>query len=87
VSIVRRAPVVPESQLDFVPACWVVLALGAGRLLLRGGKLGKLGLAGLAWTFLPRKLKLWAVGLALAATVVVVGSLAAIALLVMQIAS
>jgi hypothetical protein len=87
VSIVRRAPVVPESQLDFVPARWVVLALGAGRLLLRGGKLGKLGLAGLAWTFLPRKLKLWAVGLALAATVVVVGSLAAIALLVMQIAS
>ncbi len=83
-SIVRRAPVVPESQLDFVPARWVVLALGAGRLLLRGGKLG---LAGLAWTFLPRKLKLWAVGLALAASIVVVGALAAIALLVLQIAS
>ncbi len=86
-SIVRRATAVPDSELEFVPARWLVIALGATRLLLRGGKLGQLGLAGLAWTFLPRKLKLWAVGLALAATVVVVGSLAAIALLVLQIAS
>jgi hypothetical protein len=86
-SLVRRVTAVPESELEFVPARWVVVALGATRLLLRGGKLGKLGLAGLAWTFLPRKLKLWAVGLALAATIVVVGSLAAIALLVLQIVS
>ena len=86
-SIVRRATVGPVSQVAFVPARWVVLALGAARMLLRGGKLGKLGLAGLAWTFLPRKLKLWAVGLALAATIVVVGALAAIALLALQIAS
>ena len=86
-SIVRRTTAVPDSELAFVPARWVVVALGATRLILRGGKLGKLGLAGLAWTFLPRKLKLWAVGLAIAATVVVVGSLAAIALLVLQIAS
>ena len=86
-SIVRRADAAPDSELAFVPARWVMVALGATRLLLRGGKLGKLGLAGLAWTFLPRRLKLWAVGLALAAAVVVVGFLAAIALLVMQIAS
>ena len=86
-SLVRRADAVPESELAFVPARWVVVALGATRLLLRGGRLGKLGLAGLAWTFLPRKLKLWAVGLAVAATIVVIGSLAAIALLVLQIAS
>lgn len=86
-SLVRRADAVPESELAFVPARWVVVALGATRLVLRGGKLGKLGLAGLAWAFLPRKLKLWAVGLAVAATIVVIGSLAAIALLVLQIAS
>ena len=85
-SLVRRADAVPESELAFVPARWVVVALGTARLL-RGGRLGKLGLAGLAWTFLPRKLKLWAVGLAVAATIVVIGSLAAIALLVLQIAS
>jgi hypothetical protein len=87
VSLVRRATAVPESELDFVPARWVVVALATTRLLLRGGKIGKLGLAGLAWTFLPRKLKLWAVGLVLAASIVVVGALAAIALLVLQLTS
>jgi hypothetical protein len=87
VSIVRRATVAPEQELRFVPARWVVVALEATRIFLRGGKLGKLGLAGLAWTFLPRKLKLWAFGLALAAAIVVAGALAAIALLAMQLAS
>jgi hypothetical protein len=86
-SIVRRTNTVPERDVEFVPARWVVVGLGAARLLLRGGKFGKLGLVGLAWTFLPRKLKLWAAGLALAATIVVIGAMAAIALLVLQLAS
>ena len=32
-SLVRRADAVPESELAFVPARWVVVALGATRLL------------------------------------------------------
>jgi glutaminase len=53
--------------------------------LLRGGKLGKLGIAGLVWAVLPRKLKLAAWGLVLGAAIVLLGSLAALALLAMQL--
>ena len=55
-------------------------------MLLRGGKLGKLGIAGIAWSLLPRKAKMVAVGLIVAGSLVLAGSLAALALLVMQLA-
>ena len=75
----------PEPGFRFVPAGWLVAAMGASRVLLRGGKLGKLGIAGLVWAVLPRKLKLAAWGLALGASIVLLGSLAALALLAMQL--
>ena len=86
-SLIRRAPAPqpPDEGIRFVPAGWVVAALTVGRVVLRGGRLGKLGIAGLAWTFLPRKLKLIALGLALAAVIVVIGSVSAFALLVLQL--
>ena len=37
----------PEPGVRFVPAGWLVAAVGVSRVLLRGGKLGKLGIAGL----------------------------------------
>ena len=44
-----------------------------------------LGLAGLVWAYTPRTLKIVAAGLALAATIVLVGALAAITLLALQL--
>ena len=63
-----------------------MLALTASRLVFRGGRLGKLGLAGLVWSIVPRKLKLVAICFAVAALIVVAGSLAAVALLALQLA-
>ena len=76
---------VPQPGVRFVPAGWLVAAVAASRVLLRGGKLGKLGIAGLVWAVLPRKLKLAAWGLVLGAAIVLLGSLAALALLAMQL--
>jgi hypothetical protein len=84
-ALLRRQTVAAEPDVRFVPARWLVVALGVSRMLLRGGKLGKLGIAGIAWSLLPRKLKLIAIGLVVAASIVVAGSLAAIALLLMQL--
>jgi hypothetical protein len=73
------------TELRFVPAGWLVAALGAARIWLRGGSLGPLGIAGLVWSVAPRPLKLAAVFLVAAATIVLVGALAAIVLLAMQL--
>jgi hypothetical protein len=69
----------------FVPARWLVVVLTILRLLVRGGKLGKLGIAGLVWSVAPRKLKLVVAGFAVAAAIVLVGAIAAITLLVVQL--
>ena len=73
------------TEFRFVPAGWLVAALGAARIWLRGGSLGTLGIAGLVWSVTPRPLKLAAVFLVTAATIVLVGALAAIVLLAMQL--
>lgn len=74
------------SELRFVPARWVlVLAAIAARLLLKGGTLGKFGIVGLVWAFAPRKLKFAAAGLAASAMIVLVGAVAAITLLTLQL--
>jgi hypothetical protein len=48
----------PPSETRFVPARWLVLLLTAAGVLLRGGKVAKLGVAGLVWSFTPRPLKI-----------------------------
>ncbi len=74
-----------DHGVRFVPAGWLVAALGVSRLLLRGGRLGKLGIAGLVWSVAPRKLKLVAFGFVLGAVVVLAGAMAAIALLAIEL--
>ena len=60
-------------------------ALGVARVVISRGKFGKLGIAALLWAVTPRKLKLIAAGFVAAAMLVVLGSLAAIVLLAMQL--
>jgi hypothetical protein len=74
-----------RDEVRFVPAGWLVAGLGVARFVLSRGKFGKLGIAALLWAVTPRKLKLIAAGFAAAALVVVLGSLAAIVLLAMQL--
>jgi hypothetical protein len=81
----QQSPEGLDQGVRFVPAGWLVAALGVSRLLLRGGKLGKLGIAGLVWTVAPRKLKLVAFGFVLAALVMIAGAMAAIALLAIEL--
>ena len=69
-----------------MPARWIlVLAAVAARLLLKGGTLGKFGIVGLVWAFAPRKLKLAVAGLAAAAMIVLVGAVAAITVLTLEL--
>ena len=75
----------PQGDVRFVPAGWLVGALGVARFVASRGKFGKLGIAALLWAVTPRKLKLIAAGVVAAAMVVVLGSLAAIVLLAMQL--
>jgi hypothetical protein len=72
-------------EIRFLPARWILVLVAMARLLLKGGKLGKFGVAGLVWSFAPRKLKFAAAGLAAAATIVLIGAVAAIALLALQL--
>jgi hypothetical protein len=73
-------------EIRFQPARWIlVLAAIAARLLLKGGTLGRFGVVGLVWAFAPRKLKFAAAGLAAAAAIVLVGAVAAITLLTLQL--
>jgi len=74
-----------STEVRFVPAGWLVTALGAARFVVSRGKFGKLGIAALLWAVTPRKLKLIAAGFVAAGLLVVLGSLAAIVLLAMQL--
>jgi hypothetical protein len=74
----------PE-DIWFVPARWLVIAVAIARLLLIRGPFAKVGAVGLLWSFAPRKLKLVTAGLAAAATIMIAGALAAIALLALQL--
>jgi hypothetical protein len=79
-----RASGAPD-DIWFVPARWLVVAVAIARLLLVRGAFAKVGAVGLLWSFAPRKLKMVTAGLAAAAGIVIVGSLAAITLLVLQL--
>lgn len=85
-----RAPVLSTREVHddvrFVPAGWVVAAVGIARFALSRGRFGKLGIAALLWSMTPRKLKLIVGGLLAAAVIVVAGALAAIVLLALELA-
>jgi len=74
-----------QTGIWFVPARWLVVVFAVARLVLTRGAVAKVGVAGLLWTLTPRKLKIAAAGLAAAAAIVVAGSLAAVALLALQL--
>ena len=68
-----------------MPARWLAVALGVTQLVLKRGALGKVGIAAILWSVAPRKLKLVAGGLAAWAAILFLGSIAAIALLFLQL--
>jgi hypothetical protein len=71
-------------EFRFVPARWLVV-LGAVARQVVTGRPTKLGLVGIVWSFTPRAVKIGIAGFAAAGTIVIVGALAAIALLVLQL--
>jgi hypothetical protein len=81
-----QAPL-PEGPGDvrIVPARWLFALLTVVRLLLRGGKLTKFGIVGLVWAVAPRKLKVAGAALAATGAIVLVGAIAAITLLALQL--
>ena len=72
-------------EIRFVPARWLVLLLGIAWTVLTGGKIAKLGLVGLVWSVTPRPVKVAAAGIVVTWVIVVVGALAAVTLLALQI--
>jgi hypothetical protein len=68
-----------------VPARWLVVAFAIARLLLTKGAFAKIGVVGLLWSLAPRKLKFVTAGVAAAWAIMIAGSLAAIALLALQL--
>jgi hypothetical protein len=79
-----RQPTGAFYELRFVPARWLFV-LGAVARELVTGRLTKFGLVGIVWSFTPRAVKLGIAGFAAAGAIVVLGALAAIALLVLQV--
>ena len=72
-------------EVQFVPARWLVLAFSIVWALLGPGRITKVGLASLVWSFTPRSVKIAAAGFAVGTTIVFVGAIAAIALLALQL--
>jgi hypothetical protein len=80
----RRHSGAPDA-IWFVPARWLVVAFAIARLLLTKGAFAKIGVVGLLWSLAPRKLKFVTAGVAAAWAIMIAGSLAAIALLALQL--
>jgi hypothetical protein len=72
-------------RIEFRPAAWLLVAVEVLNLWLRGPALGKRALAGLAWRFLPRRLKLLAGAAAAVALLLVAGAAAALVLAIGQL--
>jgi hypothetical protein len=85
VSRPAAAPAGAQEEIRFVPARWLAILFAVIQLVLKRGALGKVGIAALLWSVAPRRLRLVAGGLAAAAAIVLLGALAAIALLVIQL--
>lgn len=72
-------------SVQFIPARWLVLALAVVESLLGRGRISKLGIASLVWAVTPRSLRLAAAGLAVGVSIVLLGAIAAITLLALQL--
>ena len=80
-----EAPQGDLRDVQFIPARWLVLALAVVESLFRRGRISKLGIASLVWAFTPRSLKIAAAGLAVGVSIVLLGAIAAITLLALQL--
>jgi hypothetical protein len=72
--------------VEFRPARWLLVSLTILAVWLASPLLGKRALLALAWRFTPRRLRLLAGGVATLALVVLVGSIAALVLVLDQLA-
>jgi hypothetical protein len=72
-------------DVQFIPARWLVLALAVVESLFSRGRISKLGVASLVWAVTPRSLKIAAAGLAAGVSIVLLGAIAAITLLALQL--
>ena len=75
-----------RDRFEFRPAAWVVVTAKLISLWLLRPTLGKRALAGLAWSFLPRRLKLIALGALAAVFLISAASIAAVLVLIGQLA-
>jgi hypothetical protein len=81
----RQGPLGDE-WIEFRPARWLVAALTLFGLWLARPRVGRRALLAVAWRFIPRRLKLIAGAAAALVLVVLAGSIAAIALVLNQLA-
>ena len=72
-------------DVQFIPARWLVLALAVVESLFSRERISKLGIASLVWAITPRSLKIAAAGLAVGVSIVLLGAIAAITLLALQL--
>jgi len=72
--------------VEFRPARWLLTALTVLAFWLAGPKVGNRRLLALAWQFAPRRLRLIAASVGALVLVVVAGSIAALALMLNQLA-
>jgi hypothetical protein len=72
--------------IELRPAAWLLVAAEILSLWLRRPPLGKRALVGLAWTFLPRRLKLFAGAAAAVALLLAAGALAVLVVAISQLA-
>ena len=81
-----EAPQGDLRDVQFIPARWLVLALAVAESLFSRGRISKSGIASLVWAFTPRSVKIAAAGLAAGVSIVLLGAIAAITLLALQLA-
>jgi hypothetical protein len=75
-----------DEWIEFRPARWLVATVALLWLWLARPQVGKRALVAFAWRFVPRRLKLIAGGVAAVALVVLAGSVAALVLVLDQLA-
>jgi hypothetical protein len=73
------------NEIRFVPARWLTVLLALAGVLLSGSRVTKLGVTGAVWAITPAPLKIAVAAVAATWTIVVLGALAAIAVLILQI--
>jgi len=75
----------PVNEIRFVPARWLTVLLAVAGILLSGRRVTRLGVTGAVWAITPAPLKIAVAAVAATWMLVVLGALAAIVVLILQI--